>query len=143
MQLEFYSLPMIFEGLMRGQEHPRCNLQQSVFQHLHLLLTTAFGGFPADERFGSRIWEHDFDNVTSAHKLKEMFKESLLQSIQEHEKRLSNVYVEIMLREEELISGEQSRKIKKRIEIGITGLLNLTNERFAYRDTFFVGPLSY
>ena len=143
MQLEFYSLPMMFEGLMRGQEHPKCNLQQSVFQHLHLLLTTAFGGFPADERFGSGIWDHDFDNVTSAHKLKEMFRESLLQSIQEHEKRLSNVYVEIMLREEELISSEQSRKIKKRIDIGITGSLNLTNERFAYRDTFFVGPLSY
>jgi hypothetical protein len=143
MQLEFYSLPIMFEGLISKKELSKCNLQQSVYQHLHLLITTGFGGFPADKRFGCGIWDHDFDNVTSAHKLKEIFRQSLQQSIQEHEKRLSNIRVEIMLREEELEAGEQSRKIKKRIDIAITGLLKLTNERFAYRDTFFVGPLSY
>lgn len=143
MQLEYYSLPMKFEGLMTGQENPKCNLQQSVFQHLHLLLTTAFGGFPADERFGCGIWDNDFDNVTSTHKLKELFRQSLLQSIEEQEKRLVNVRVEVILRQEEQQNKEDEIRVKKKIDITITGLLLLTNERLAYRDSFFVGPLSY
>jgi hypothetical protein len=143
MQLEYYSLPLVLDRVMRQQEHPKCSMQQSVVQHLHLLLTTGFGGFPGNERFGCGIWEHDFDNVTSAHKLKEMIRQSLLQSIQENEKRLANVRVELMLRQEEVASGSSGRSVKKRIDITIAGLLQLTNEPFTYKDSFFVGPLSY
>jgi hypothetical protein len=139
---EFYSLPLRFEALTHGEKHPKCDLQQSVFQHLHLLLTTSFGGFPADESFGCGIWDRDFDNVTSAHKLRELFKQSLLQSIQEQEKRLGNLRVEVLMKQEEQ-GDENDRKVKKRIDVTVTGILQLTNERFSYRDRFFVGPLSY
>ncbi len=127
---------------MRKQEHPKCSLHQSVMQHLHLLLITAYGGFPGDEHFGCSIWDNDFDNVTSAHKLKEMIRQSLLVAVQEYEKRLSNVRAEVVLRQEEL-SGGSGRTVKKRIDITIKGLLKLTNEPFMYKDSFFVGPLSY
>ncbi len=113
-----------------------------VAQHLHLLMTTSFGGFPADERFGCGIWEYDFDNVTSAHKLKEWIRQSLLDVVKEQESRLSGARVEVTLRQEE-VPGTSGMRIKKKIDINITGQLGLTNERFAYRDSFFVGPLSY
>jgi hypothetical protein len=143
MQLEFYSLPMAVENIMRRQELPRCSLQQSVMQHLHLLLTTSFGEFPADEVFGCGVWDNDFDIVTSAHKLKEMIHLSLMSSIADQEKRLGNVRVEIVLKQEEIPASQSGRRVKKKIDITITGILKLTNERFAYRDSFFVGPLSY
>jgi phage baseplate assembly protein W len=128
--------------VMRQQEHPRCSLHQSVIQHLHLLMTTAFGEFPGDEQFGCGIWDYDFDNVTSAHKIKEIIRQSLLQSILLREKRLGNPRVEILLRQEEIPEGEK-RRIRKKIDLTISGLLQLTNERITYRDSFFVGPLSY
>jgi len=143
MQLEFYSLPLVVDRIMHKQEHARCSLQQSVIQHLHLLLITAFGEFPADEGFGCGIWDHDFDNVTSAHKLKEFIRQSLVQSVQLHEKRLGNVRVEILLRQEEVPEGAGGHRVKKKIDITISGILLSTNERFNYRDSFFVGPLSY
>jgi hypothetical protein len=143
MQLEYYSLPLALEKVMRQQEHPKSSLQQSVMQHLHLLLTTAFGEFPGDENFGCGIWDHDFDNVTSAHKLKELIRQSLLKSIQEQEKRLGNVRVELMIVQEELAEGANSRRVKKRISISVTGVLQSTNEQLVFRDSFFVGPLSY
>ena len=143
MQLEYYSLPLALEKVMRQQEHPKSSLQQSVMQHLHLLLTTAFGEFPGDEGFGCGIWDHDFDNVTSAHKLKELIRQSLLKSIQEQEKRLGNVRVELMIVQEELAEGANSRRVKKRISISVTGVLHSTNEQLVFRDSFFVGPLSY
>jgi phage baseplate assembly protein W len=143
MQLEFYSLPLVVDRIMHKQEHAKCSLQQSVIQHLHLLLITAFGEFPADEGFGCGIWDHDFDNVTSAHKLKEFIRQSLLQSVQQHEPRLSNTRVEILLRQEEVSEGVDRHRVKKKIDVTITGMLQSTNERLNYRDSFFVGPLSY
>jgi phage baseplate assembly protein W len=143
MQLEYYSLPLALDKVMRQQEHPRSSLQQSVTQHLHLLLTTSFGEFPGDENFGCGIWDHDFDNVTSAHKLKELIRQSLLKSIQEQEQRLNNVRVELMIVQEELAEGATGRRVKKRITISVSGVLHSTNEPLVFRDSFFVGPLSY
>src|SRR5450432_578007 len=143
MQLEYYSLPLALEKVMHQQEHPRSSLQQSVMQHLHLLLTTSFGEFPGDESFGCGIWDHDFDNVTSAHKLKELIRQSLLKSIQEKEKRLGNIRVELMIMQEELADGPNGIRVKKRINISIGGVLQSTNEQLVFKDSFFVGPLSY
>lgn len=143
MQLQYFSLPFDFGKLMRQEEHPRVSIQQSVIQHLHLLLTTAFGEFSGDEDFGCGIWDHDFDNVTSAHKLKEIIRQSLLKSIQEKEKRLTGVRVDLLITQEEVPESTGMHSVKKRINITVTGMLLLTNERLNFRDSFYVGPLSY
>ena len=143
MQQEFYTLPLKLEGLMHKKEHSKCSMQQSVVQHLHLILTTAFNEFPIDEEFGCAIWEFDFDNLTSSSKLKELIRQSLLKSIDEHENRLNQVQVDLLVRQEELTDGISGRRVKKRMDISIIGLLQLTNEKFFYKDSFFVGPLSY
>lgn len=143
MQLQYFSLPLDFGKLMRQEEHPRVSIQQSVIQHLHLLLTTAFGEFSGDEDFGCGIWDHDFDNVTSAHKLKEIIRQSLLKSIQEKEKRLTGVRVDLLITQEEVPESTGMHSVKKRINITVTGMLLLTNERLNFRDSFYVGPLSY
>jgi len=143
MQLQYFSLPLDFGKVMRQEEHPRVSIQQSVIQHLHLLLTTAFGEFSGDEDFGCGIWDHDFDNVTSAHKLKEIIRQSLLKSIQEKEKRLTGVRVDLLIIQEDVPETSGMHSVKKKINITITGVLQLTNERLNFRDSFYVGPLSY
>lgn len=140
MQQQYFSLPLDLGCVIHREEHPRVSLQQSVMQHLHLLLTTAFGEFPGDEDFGCGIWDHDFDNVTSAHKLKEVIRQSLLVSIREKEKRLSHTRVDLMIIQEEM-PGVHS--IKKRASITVSGILTQTNEPFSFKDSFYVGPLSY
>ena len=143
MQFEYFTLPLALDDVMRKKKLKKCTPQQSVMQHLHLLLTTAYGEFPGDESFGCGIWDNDFDNVSSAHKVKEMIRQSLLQSIQAKEKRLGNVRVELTIIQEELADSGGNRNIKKRIDITVTGILQLTNERLQFRDSFFVGPFSY
>ncbi|MEO6670258.1 MAG: GPW/gp25 family protein [Ferruginibacter sp.] len=168
MQFEYYSLPLCLENLILKNSEldkkdpetygfqpeagknekvrkqlAKCSLQQSVIQHVHLLLTTAFGEFPADENFGCGIWEHDFDAVSSAHKVKEAIRQSLLQSIQDKEKRLSNARVELTIVQEEQSEFGGIKSIKKKIDVLVSGTLQVTNERFQFRDTFCVGPLSY
>lgn len=142
MQQEYYAFPLDVERLMRRQEHPRISLHQSVVQNLHVLLTTAFGEFPADDQFGCSIWDSDFDNLTSAPRVKESMRQSIQQSVLQYEKRLQKPRVELTLQQEEM-PELKGRRVKKRIEVVISGILQLTNERFTYRDSFFVGPLSY
>jgi phage baseplate assembly protein W len=143
MQLECYTLPLRLDLIMQKKEHPKCSPQQSVAQQLHLVITTAFGELSFDNSFGCNIWDHDFDNLTSGHKLKEMIRQSLLQSIHQYENRLGAVRLEISVRQEELLEYTNTRRVKKRMDIIITGVLQLTNEIFTYKDSFFVGPLSY
>jgi phage baseplate assembly protein W len=143
MKQQFYCLPFSFAGIMQKKDHPTCTLQQSVAQHLHLIITTAFGELPADENFGCSIWEHDFDNITSGHKIKEFIKESLQSSIEHYEKRLAKVRIDLNISQEELAYSSQGARVKKKITITINGLLQSTNENFVYEDRFFTGPLSY
>jgi phage baseplate assembly protein W len=143
MKTLFYSLPLNVEVLMQQKEHPKCSLQQSIAQHLHLIVTTAFGELPADEEFGCSIWEYDFDNITSIHKIKEIIKQSLLKSVEQYESRLNNIRVELAVNQEELADISIGRRVKKRVDITITGSLQSTNETFIYSDSFFTGPLSY
>jgi len=128
---------------MQKKEHPGCNLKQSVGHHLHLIITTAFGEMQSDQDFGNSIWEHDFDNVTTRIRQQEWMKQSLLQAIRKHEKRLDGVKVDVLVKQEEIGALSTERRVKKRLDINITGRLTATSEDITFRDSFFVSPLSY
>ena len=142
MKQQFYSLPLALDQVMLKKELPKCSLKLSIDQQLHLILTTCFGGFPAKEEFGCSIWDNDFDNISRGHTMKEFIRASVLRSIQDHEKRLVNARVELIVGQQET-PGTTGTLVKKRMDICITGFLNLTNEKFIYKDSFFIGPLSY
>lgn len=143
MKNHFYKLPLSFTGIMQKNDHKTCSLQQSIAQHLHLIITTAFGELSVDEDFGCCIWEYDFDNITSSHKIKEFIRESLTDALIRYEKRLTDARVELEIGQEEKANQKMGCRVKKKITITITGLLNATNEKFIYEDSIFTGPLSY
>jgi phage baseplate assembly protein W len=143
MKNHFYKLPLSLAGIMQKKDHLTCTLEQSIAQHLHLIITTAFGELPVDEKYGCCIWEYDFDNITSSHKIKEFIRESLSEAIVRYERRLDNVRVELEIGQEEQASQKSGFRVKKKITITITGWLHATNEKFIYEDSIFTGPLSY
>lgn len=143
MKNRFYKLPLSLAGLMQKKDHHTCTLEQSIAQHLHLIITTAYGELPVDENFGCCIWEYDFDNITSSHKIKEYIRESLSDAIIRYEKRLGNIRVELEIGQEELVNQKNGSRVKKKITITVTAWLNATNEKFIYEDSIFTGPLSY
>lgn len=143
MSMKYYSLPLDPECLMQKRAHPGCSLKQSVAGHLHLIITTAFGEMQGEGEFGNAIWEHDFDNLTTRSKQQELMKESLTKAIRQHEQRLDTVKVEVTVKQEETVALATTSRIKKRLDILITGRLMATSENIVFRDSFFVGPLSY
>ena len=143
MRLKYYTLPLDPDLLMQKKEHPGCNLKQSVGHHLHLIITTAFGEMQSDTDFGNSIWDHDFDNLTARTRQQEWMKESLLQAIRKHEKRLDAIKVDVLVKQEEVNALSTERRVKKRLDINISARLTATSEDITFRDSFFVSPLSY
>lgn len=120
----------------------RCPIRQSIAHHLHLLLTTSLGELASNEEFGCRLWDADFDNLTSRSKLKDGLVQALTDAIKKHEPRLQRIRTELQLQQEEL-AADTNKRIKNRLDITITATISGTNEPITYRDHFFISPLSY
>lgn len=139
----YYELPLKPSSLFQKNEHKFCHLKDSIAHHIHLLNTTHFGECSFDETFGCAIWEIDFDNLKSVNKLKNLIIESLEESLKRHEKRLTNIKVEVNINQEEISTEFDPNRIKKKIDLKIFGTIKSTNENFSYSEYFFIGPLSY
>lgn len=138
----FITLPIVSEKLIKNQLVNKCDIKESISNYLHLLLTSSFGECDFDETFGCEIWDMDFNNVISNNKLKYAISDSLLKSIKNKEKRLSNVEIVIEIEQQEN-SLKNKTRIKKRVFITTKGVIKKTNEQFEYREDFYIGPLSY
>ncbi|GEQ86171.1 hypothetical protein ULMS_16790 [Patiriisocius marinistellae] len=139
----YYTLPLQANKMLSGGMHDSCTINESIAHYIHLANTSYFGECTFDEDFGSAIWLVDFDNLKSSNRLKAFIVESLEESLNRIEKRLSNIRVEVKVKQEELFGMTESNRIKKKIDIHITARVNKTNEAFSYVEYFYLGPLSY
>jgi phage baseplate assembly protein W len=138
---DYYYFPLRPGELIQKKEHSRCSLKESVSQVIHLIAITHFGEFKPDESFGCEIWEFDFENVTNSQLFKEQIKNSLKQTLGQHEPRLSQLKIDIQIQQVEY--RVVNRRTKTRILLKVDGVLTKTNEPFSYSEIFFIGPLSY
>ncbi len=138
----YYNLPLQVKKIVSNNEADQCDLKQSISNFIHLIATTHFGECTFDESFGCAIWSIDFDNLTSVNKLRDIISDSLLESITSKEKRLKSVKLEVAIQQDEF-RGYAMNRVKKRVNITITGIIRLTNEPFLCVEKFYIAPLSY
>jgi phage baseplate assembly protein W len=135
--------PVRFGAIIRKAETRRVDLKQSIHNMIHLILTTSFGEVKHDPFFGCEIWQFDFENIYNPHAFKEDLKRSLQNSIRKNEKRLTRVNVDLQIEQMEISTRIKNKRIKTRIMLVVSGLIEKTNEEFAHHEVFFIGPLSY
>ena len=138
---DYYKLPLRLADISKKKGHPKCSLHESVSGMVHLIAITCFGECKHDETFGCEIWEHDFENISNAQKHREKLINSIQQTFEEQEPRLSNIVVDIQI--DQIDYTMFQRRIKSRIMLKVQGTLTSTNEPFLHSDQFFIGPLSY
>nr|WP_315026256.1 GPW/gp25 family protein [uncultured Chryseobacterium sp.] len=138
----YYKLPLNFDDLTKKNDVSKIPLEISIGQNLFLLATTAFGECKFDETFGTEIWEMDFDLTKSDNHLRELIISALKKAINRHEKRLELEDLEVFISDYNLGTCEKKR-IKKKVNISIKGVVLETNRPFAFSNSFFIGPLSY
>lgn len=139
----FLNNPVRFGAIIRKAETHRVDLKQSIHNMIHLILTTSYGEVKHDPFFGCEIWQFDFENIYNPHAFKEDLKRSLQNSIRKNEKRLSRVSVDLQIEQMEILTRIKNKRIKTRILVLVSGLIEKTNEEFVHQEVFFIGPLSY
>ncbi|WP_298503547.1 GPW/gp25 family protein [uncultured Maribacter sp.] len=138
----YYQAPFDFKRFFEKKELKKITLQESVSQFISIIITTYFEEYDFDENFGSEIWETDFDLLVNANVLKERIKKSLSEQIVTYEKRLGKINLTLNLQES---VSEKSNKVrlKKYLNISITGVLLKTNEPYHFSGDYYLAPLSY
>jgi len=139
----FLSLPLQLDLIPQQGSLQLCQIRQSIAHHIHLILTTSLGELASNEAFGCGLWDADFDNLSSRSRLKDGLVQALEDAIKCHEPRLEQVRTELQLHQEEISAAGTNRRIKNRLDITVTGIMNGTNEPLVYKDHFFISPLSY
>lgn len=143
MSQNYFTIPFESGRLITNKEHTKCSLKQSIVSYIHLINTTHFGECFFDESFGSVIWDVDFDNLTSSNRIREEVSKSLTKTLKSQEKRLSNISVEVKIKQEELLPHKKNTIVKKKVIIKIKAKVVKTNEDFFCEEYFYIAPLSY
>ncbi|MFD2721308.1 GPW/gp25 family protein [Hymenobacter monticola] len=139
MSATYYRLPLDLEGILERRQLPRCSVQESIAQHLYLMLTTHFGESRYEPEFGCQVWEQDFEAMTTM-RWKDSVQKSVEQAIREFEPRLVRAQAQVAVMDFELKNVNQ--RIRKRLEVTINAALHRTDEPFAFQASLFVAPLS-
>ena len=140
----YYRLPLAFGKLTRREKHPRCPLEASVKQNIHLILLSRFGEYPYDASYGCTVWDQDFALTANTVAWKEKIRKSIIATVQAHEKRIAGLAVQVEIAEDEFqyVRDESVRKVKRRISVEINGVLRDTNETFDFKEDIFISPVS-
>lgn len=136
---QYFNLPLNFEHLLERRQLPRCSAQESIAQHLYLMLTTHFGESRFDPDFGCVVWEQDFEAMTGM-RWKDDVQRSIERLVRAREPRLEQVTVNVGVEDFELKGVNQ--RIRKRLDVSVRAVLHRTNESFGFRASLFVAPLS-
>jgi len=141
---EYYTLPIPFKRLVGLKDIPKCDLQTSIAQKIHLTLTTFFEESRYNRRFGCLIWEYDFETIYNVNSWKDKVVKSVGDTLKENEKRLNNIQISIEINQEETGKGKalDIKTIRKRLDVRVTGNLQKTNEFFVFAEPVYVSPIS-
>ncbi|WP_348620444.1 GPW/gp25 family protein [Pedobacter lusitanus] len=138
-----YNKPFRLKNILENKDLAETDLGKSISQNIELIIFTRFGEHRHNKNFGCEIWDLDFELIVSETTWEEKFRQSLLRSITEYERRLYQVEVEIKMTEvEKKFSLRNVTEIKKKVDISIWGKMNITGEKYYFNTGLFLSPLS-
>ncbi|QNK63424.1 GPW/gp25 family protein [Pedobacter sp. PAMC26386] len=138
-----YNKPFRLKNILENKDLLEADLGKSISQNIELIIFTRFGEHRHNRNFGCEIWDLDFELIVSETTWEEKFRQSLLRSITEYERRLYQVEVEINMTEvEKKFSMRNVTEIKKKVDISIWGKMNITGEKYYFNTGLFLSPLS-
>ncbi|SHF23930.1 Gene 25-like lysozyme [Fodinibius roseus] len=142
MKHSYYSLPLRLGKVIRKKELARCSLEDSISDHIHLMITSHFNENKHDDKFGNSIWENEFGNISENHTIREEINRSVLRCINRYEPRLEQVRVNIRWLQEET-GGGSIKRLSKRLDITITGTITVNRKPFSHEEQCYIAPMSY
>jgi phage baseplate assembly protein W len=139
----YYKYPLQLSRLMEGKEAPTCDLGASISKNIELIIMTRFGEHRSDPTYGCEIWDVDFELIVSRSYWEKKLRDSIHESINKHEPRLSSIDVAVVLSDiEKLNAIYKHPEIRKKVEIRLKAIVKKTGEAFNFTAGLFLSPLS-
>ncbi|MFT4092334.1 MAG: GPW/gp25 family protein [Niabella sp.] len=136
---EYLKLPVRFQHFFEKKKLPSCNLLDSVYRNLHLIITTVPGENKTDEHYGSTFWENDYDIHLNNDVRKDIIISGLKNQVAQYEKRITDVILTVNIRMSSVTINNMNVQ-KKKIEIVVKGKLKRNMEAFTFQTGFFISP---
>lgn len=143
--VRYYSLPIDFTSILDENPEPlkTCTEIESIDNYLELMITTCPGEHRSDPEWGCKIWEKDFELVTSHTKWEAWCINVLTEMVNRYEPRLKQVKVEVkileIVKEQELFGNPA---IRKRMDVYVNANLVSTGEPCRFYYKIYMGPIS-
>ncbi|HBE42303.1 MAG TPA: hypothetical protein DDW27_14060 [Bacteroidales bacterium] len=140
----YYTIPLDTKSLTEKKPHKLCDLKDSIRMNINLIIKTHFNEYRFNREYGCFIWNKDYSTITNVADWKDELKSLMLQSIELNEPRLKNIKINLDMEEAEIMEKyrDQPLKLKKKINIMISGIIRHLNEPFEHYEFLFFSPLS-
>ncbi len=138
----YYKIPLAFDKIFNNKNLALCSLGESIAQQIQLIVETRYGEHQGDMKFGCEIWDFDFELMVRTENYEQRLKKSLLETIVKYESRLTGIYVDISITDEEVYNSLiGSREMKKHASIVVHATVKETSQPFYFKTDFHLNPI--
>ena len=139
--MEYLKLPLDLSAALGGQLE-RCSYEESIAQNIMMMIVSKYGEAESKDDYGSVIWNLEYNQTVFNQDWEENVKKSLEKTIVKYEHRLKNIEVNVELREVEEEIRNKYPNARRRVRIGVRGLLILNDNPFYFNTYLYISPLS-
>lgn len=140
--MDYLKVPLDFSSPTGGKLQ-RCSSEESIAQHIMILITSHYGEVVGKYDYGSSIWELEFNQLVKISDWEENVKKSLIETIERFERRLKDINVSVVLSEvDNDIKNRNNTHIRRKAQISVSGKLKTNETPFNFSTLIYISPIS-
>ena len=139
--MNYLKLPLDLSRTLNGQMQ-RCSYEESIAQHIMMLIVSRYGEVEGKEDYGSVIWDLEFNQVLKNADWEEKVRQSLEATITKYESRLKDIHVRVELTEVEEGVRNKFPNARQRVRVWVNGVMVRNDQQFNFSTHLYISPIS-
>ena len=140
-RMNYLKLPLDLSRTLNGQMQ-RCSYEESIAQHIMMLIVSRYGEVEGKEDYGSVIWDLEFNQVLKNADWEEKVRQSLEATITKYESRLKDIHVRVELTEVEEDVRNKFPNARQRVRVWVNGVMVRNDQQFNFNTHLYISPIS-
>lgn len=139
--MNYLKLPLDLSRTLNGQMQ-RCSYEESIAQHIMMLIVSRYGEVEGKEDYGSVIGDLEFNQVLKNADWEEKVRQSLEATITKYESRLKDIHVRVELTEVEEDVRNKFPNARQRVRVWVNGVMVRNDQQFNFSTHLYISPIS-
>ena len=139
--MNYLKLPLDLSRTLNGQMQ-RCSYEESIAQHIMMLIVSRYGEVEGKEDYGSVIWDLEFNQVLKNADGEEKVRQSLEATTTKYESRLKDIHVRVELTEVEEDVRNKFPNARQRVRVWVNGVMVRNDQQFNFSTHLYISPIS-